>query len=247
MDVLKYLSACLIFCGLSLQLFASEAVGYYSNGSLRDAHSVFERNSHVHKLFVSRQKLYTTDEMHDLLDDAAIFVRDNFADSEVLQVGDLSGVRGGEATRHASHQNGLDADVVYLRNNGYVQPQSAPEWEEYFVTNSKVSSNFNYERNLSLFRHMVANFAVDRIFVDQAIKSSMCRYVEKNSLNDPLTRETLRRLRIVNLHKTHFHVRLACPASDDQCIPQTPPPQGTGCNNLDLFMDELAQVTEKSC
>lgn len=247
MNVLKsaYLLVCLT---LSPNIFSSEAVGYYSNGSLKDAKSILETKSAVHKLFVDREKLYTTDEMHTLLEGAAQFVQSEFPASEVLQVGDLSGINGGNATRHASHQNGLDADVVYLRHNGYVQPSDAPEWEEYFVSGSKVSSNFNLERNLALFRDLVGHYAVTRIFVDSAIKRDICRYVAKKSLFDTLTKLTLRRLRIADNHKTHFHVRLACPKDDHSCTPQTEPPSGTGCSNLDFLIEEAASVRQgESC
>ncbi len=247
MNVLK--GACLIACVfLTPKIFSSEAVGYYSKGSLRAAKSILETPSSVHKLFVAREKLYTTDEMLTLLEGAAEFVEDQFPDSEVIQVGDLSGIRGGPATRHASHQNGLDADVVYLRNNGYVQPSEAPEWEEYFVVGSKVSSNFNLPRNLALFRNLVSRYPVTRIFVDAAIKRDICRYVASNSLFDSLTKLTLRRLRIADYHKTHFHVRLACPAGDHSCTPQTEPPSGTGCSNLDFLIEENSQGHEgESC
>ncbi len=241
------LGACLVAClGMVPKAFSSEAIGYYSKGSLRAATSILERNSSVQKLFVDRAKLYTTDEMHELLEGAAEFVQNNFPDSEILQVGDLSGINGGHATRHASHQNGLDADVVYLRHNGYVQPSSAPEWEEYFVSGSRVSSNFNLERNLALFRNLVSSYPVTRIFVDGAIKRDICRYVAKKGMYDSLTKVTLRRLRIADYHKTHFHVRLACPAGDHSCKPQSEPPSGTGCSNLDFLVDKITHEGE-SC
>lgn len=246
MEVIKLLSLGFAII-VSSSTWASEAVGFYSKGSLKDAQSVFERALPVHKLFVSRAKLYTTDEMHDLLEAASDYVESNWPDSEVLQVGDLSGKRGGNAPRHSSHQNGLDADIVYLRHNAYVQAPQAPEWEEYFVRGGVPTANFHVERNFSLFRYLVDEFSVTRIFVDSAIKNKFCQYVAKNGLNDALTRETLRRLRIANLHQTHFHVRLACPEGDRSCTPQSAPPQGTGCNALELMMEQYAQRDGESC
>lgn len=241
------LGACLVVCLIMApKIHSSEAIGYYSKGSLREAKSILDNKSSVQKLFVAREKLYTTDEMHELLEGAAEFVSDHFPSSEILQVGDLSGVKGGPATRHASHQNGLDADIVYLRHNGYVQPSSAPEWEEYFVSGSRVSSNFNLERNLALFRNLVDRYAVTRIFVDAAIKRDICRYVAREGMYDSLTKLTLRKLRIADYHKTHFHVRLACPAGDHSCTPQSAPPSGTGCSNLD-FLIEAATTKGESC
>src|SRR5690606_14199495 len=114
--------------------------------------------------------------------------------------------------------------------NGYVQSETDPEWNEYFVKSGKVTANLHLERNFSLFRHLVASFPVTRIFVDNAIKKRLCQYASASGLTDALSRQTLRRLRVANLHQTHFHVRLACPVGDADCTPQAEPPQGTGCS-----------------
>lgn len=209
---------------------ASEAIGYYSSGSLKEAESIQDRGTHIRKLFLQRQRFYGTTDIQDLISDAADFIRQEFPDAEVLQVGDISQKNGGTLAEHGSHQNGLDVDIVYLTKNGKLQSQNAPYWEEEFVKKGVVSSNFHVERNLALFKYFIINKQVERIFVDQAIKIQFCAYAKRNSLlNDPEINETLRRLRVEKLHSTHFHMRIKCPVTDLKCKAQAPVPQGSGC------------------
>jgi len=223
---------------LVTNLKASESVGFYSNGSMAAGQSVFEHGTPVHKLFVPRGRLFTSDEMHDALTEASDFIKNNFPDSEILQVGDLSAKLGGEVVGHASHQNGLDGDIVYLRRNKYVQSSTSPDWDEDFVGPKSVpTKNFNTERNFSLFKYLTKNTPVSRIFVDASIKKLLCKFaVDHNEMQDPNTIATLRRLRPQDLHRTHFHLRLSCPVNDHECVPQSEPDAGSGCDDLSIIL-----------
>lgn len=218
-----------LFCLLIETNYASEAIGYYSDGKLKQGESILEKGLSIHKLFMQRQKFYGTIEMNAVISDAVDFVRQEIPEAELIQVGDISGKVGGKCEGHASHQNGLDADIVYLTKNGKLQSQNAPYWEEDFVKNSSVSANFHIERNFKLFKYLVVEKQVDRIFVDAAIKKLFCQYVKSNDLKDPASAETLRRLRVEKLHSTHFHMRLKCPTTDYSCKSQGEIPSGTGC------------------
>ncbi len=225
---------------------ATEAIGFYSNGSLKNAESVIDRKLNIHKLFIARQKFFTTNEMLDTISNSIDFLKNEYPNSEPLQIGDLSPKMGGNAPGHASHQNGLDIDVVYLTKNQKLQSPNATYWEEEFVIKNQVSSNFHTERNLQLFKHLVNQSFVERIFVDRAIKKHLCEFAKNNGLyNDPQIQETLRRLRPQDLHSTHFHLRLFCPKSDLQCTPQSLVPSGTGCDDLDILLND--QLKEFSC
>jgi penicillin-insensitive murein endopeptidase len=220
--------AFLVFSFSSVE--ASEAIGYYSSGSLKEAESIKDRGTNIRKLFLQRQRFYGTTQIQDIISDAADFVRQEFPDAEVLQVGDIANKSGGVLAEHGSHQNGLDVDIVYLTKNGRLQSQSAPYWEEDFVKKGVMSANLHVERNLALFKYLIINKSVERIFVDQAIKVQFCSYAKKNNLlSDPETKETLRRLRVEKLHSTHFHMRIKCPTTDLKCKAQVAVPEGTGC------------------
>lgn len=209
---------------------ASEAIGYYSSGSIKGAESIQDRGTPIRKLFVQRGRFFGTQQIQDIISNAADFVRQEFPESEVLQVGDISNKNGGVLKEHGSHQNGLDADLVYLTRNGKLQSQTAAYWQEEFVKSGVVTSNFNTERNLALFKHLIMESEVERIFVDAAIKKHFCSYARKNNLlNDFETKETLRRLRVEKLHTNHFHMRIKCPTTDLKCKSQSAVPAGTGC------------------
>lgn len=220
---------------MSHQSYAEEIIGFYSDGSHQKVDSVLDHNLSIQKLFRSRGMHYTAVEMRELLEDLNLYLKNKFPDIEVLQIGDLSSKSGGRIPRHASHQNGLDADVVYLRHDRRVQDINAPEWIEDFIRGNAVSSNFQTERNWEAFQYLVANYPVGRIFVDVVVKRHLCEYAARtNQLQKPLARETLRRLRGANLHRTHFHVRLKCPSHQSLCVEQFEPPAGTGCSEADL-------------
>lgn len=208
---------------------ASEAIGYYSDGKLKQGESILELGVNIHKLFMQRKRHYGTVEMNSVISDAVDFVRQEIPEAELIQVGDISNKEGGKCAEHASHQNGLDADIVYLTKNGKLQSQNASYWEEDFVKNSSVSANFHLERNFTLFKFLIIEKKVDRIFVDLAIKKLFCQYAKDNQLNDQESLETLRRLRVEKLHSTHFHMRLKCPTTDYSCKSQAEIPAGTGC------------------
>lgn len=214
-------------------LKAADIIGFYSDGSLLYADSVLDHRPKFSKLFLSRGKHYTSVEMRELLNEVALFTENRWPNSEPLQIGDLSAKGGGPIPRHASHQNGIDADVVYLRKDRANQDPSSKEWEEYFTYSGRISSNFDHSRNWELLHHIVSEYPVGRIFVDQVVKRELCSYAANEGLmSRPSAVEMLRRLRPARYHKTHFHIRLKCPEGHPHCEEQFEPPRGSGCQNL---------------
>lgn len=210
---------------------ASEAIGYYSNGKLKNSESILDKGTRIHKLFLARKRFFGTVEIQNVISDAADFVRQTYPNAELLQIGDIANQNGGECQGHGSHQNGLDVDIVYLTNNGKLQSPKAVFWEEEFVKKGKVTANLNTERNLMLFKYLVTTQPVERIFIDEVIKKQFCSYAKANNLmNDPEIKETLRRLRTEKLHTNHFHMRLKCPEADYSCQRQAEVPSGAACD-----------------
>lgn len=215
---------------LSVSAFASEAVGFFSSGKLHNGVSVLNLGDDVHKLFMQRKRFYSTQELHDVIEDLTRYLRLNETNAETLQLGDLSNEHGGSTNEHSSHQNGLDVDVVYLTKNRKMQKNNASYWQEEFVKNGKVTSNLDTKRNLDLFKYAVENHPVRRIFVDQVIKDHFCQYAKDNGLlKNKGYVETLRRLRPAKLHTNHFHLRITCPKDDLECQEQVEVPAGSGC------------------
>ncbi|HEX2136913.1 MAG TPA: penicillin-insensitive murein endopeptidase [Microvirga sp.] len=150
-----------------------------------------------------------------------------------LLVGDMSQPRGGPMlTGHASHQLGLDADVwLTPMPNRRLTPL---EREEMSATNVVRPDWLDVDpavwtpQHTALIRAASREPQVARIFVNPAIKKALCREAGAD-------RSWLSKVRPMFGHNYHFHIRLACPAGEDACADQDPPPGGDGCG------DELAR------
>ncbi len=137
-----------------------------------------------------------------------------------LYVGDISQPRGGPMTSgHASHQVGLDADIWML------PPQrlnlSRTERENISSVSVRTEDQRGLTRHWSpqhaaLLRAAASDPRVDRLFVAAAVKIELCRTA--TAADTPW----LQRIRPIQGHNTHFHVRLRCPAGSPHCETQSP-------------------------
>ena len=145
-----------------------------------------------------------------------------------LLVGDISQPRGGPMlTGHASHQVGLDADI-------WLTPMPHRELsrqEREFMSATDVVRPDRLDvaperwtpQHLALIKAAAQQPEVERIFVNPAIKKAICR----EAVGD---RSWLAKVRPMWGHNFHFHVRIACPAGDADCVAQPPVAAGEGCD-----------------
>jgi penicillin-insensitive murein endopeptidase len=83
-----------------------------------------------------------------------------------------------------------------------------------------------------LIRSAAEDPAVERIFVNAAIKKALCREAGSD-------RAWLAKVRPWHGHDYHFHVRIYCPPDSPQCEPQPPPESGEGCGHeLDYWFSD---------
>ncbi len=210
-----------------------QAVGSYAAGRLVNADRLPESGTGFVKLFVPRDRGWLTRELSDVVQGVASRLHQRFPEGERLQLGDSSGREGGPISGHASHQNGLDIDIAFLRANHTEQdPQLTTGFQEVFVRNGTLSRNFDLRRNWFLVRAFYATGRINRMFVDPAIKRAFCRAA--GSSPDAWTTEVLRRLRPLAEHDDHVHVRLLCPEASPRCVPQEAPEPGSGCDAVSL-------------
>ena len=144
-----------------------------------------------------------------------------------LLMGDMAQPRGGPMiTGHASHQIGLDADI-------WLTPMpdrrlSRAEREQMSAVNMVRADLLDIDpstwtpQHLPLIRTAAREPEVARIFVNPAIKRALCREAGRD-------RAWLGKVRPMWGHNYHFHIRMACPNSDESCGDQDPPPTGDGC------------------
>jgi penicillin-insensitive murein endopeptidase len=144
-----------------------------------------------------------------------------------LLIGDLGQPRGGPMlTGHASHQLGIEGDI-------WLTPMpdrrlTAEERNEMSATNVVARDGQDIDPQVwrpehrRLLELAARDPAVNRIFVNPAIKRALCREATGD-------RSWLHRIRPWYGHDYHFHVRLACPPGASQCHNQAPLPPGDGC------------------
>jgi penicillin-insensitive murein endopeptidase len=208
---------------------SSSPIGSYSNGSIRNAVNLPEEGNGYMRLFVDRNRGWGSEELVSMIVEASSEMNQLFPDKDRLQVGDLGAQTGGQITRHGSHQNGLDVDLTYYRNNGQEQsPNQTNGFSEVMVINGKLSANFDITRNWELMKTLHKYGNVQRIFVDPVIKTELCKHAKAIG-DDRDHAEVLRSLRPYQKHADHLHVRLYCPIGAKECIPQAEVPAGTGC------------------
>lgn len=146
----------------------------------------------------------------------------------LLMIGDLAQPRGGRmASRHVSHQNGLDVDIWLTlarsarqarRDTAYGQdPRGMVE------ADGRLAPSWGPDQHW-LIQRAAKDPRVARLFVNPAIKRALCA-------TETGDRDWLRKVRPWYGHDAHIHVRLSCPADSRGCLDQTPPPPGDGCGD----------------
>jgi penicillin-insensitive murein endopeptidase len=144
-----------------------------------------------------------------------------------LLIGDMSQPRGGPMlTGHASHQIGLDADIWLTpmpeRRLSPVERDNMSAHQIVATDGTEVDSQVWSPADRRLLETLARQPQVARIFVNPVIKRELCREAGADNA-------WLAKIRPWWGHRTHFHLRLACPAGEPQCRGQPPPPAGDGC------------------
>jgi penicillin-insensitive murein endopeptidase len=149
-----------------------------------------------------------------------------------LLIGDVSQPRGGPMSfGHSSHQSGLDADIWLRFAPG---PLSADQLRRPTPVSmvragaQTVDPAHWTQAQEDLIRLAAQSPGVARIFVNPAIKASLCaRYGDQA--------DWLGVLRPWRGHDEHIHIRLTCPPGNPLCENQTPPPPGSGCDAVQAW------------
>ena len=157
-----------------------------------------------------------------------------------ILVGDIGQPRGGPAlSGHASHQIGLDADI-------WLTPMpdhrlSREEREEMSAVMMVREDRLDIDpkvftpAHVLVLRDAAQEPAVQRIFVNAAIKKALCREATGD-------RRWLAKIRPWFGHDYHFHIRLRCPPGSTECQGQHDQDGGEGCKPSDLaywFKDSI--------
>ena len=144
-----------------------------------------------------------------------------------IMVGDLSQPRGGPMlTGHASHQVGLDADIwltpMPTRSLTTDERETISPLMMVRDDRTDIDPKNWTPAHLKVIKTAAEDPAVERIFVNAAIKKAICREAGTD-------RAWLDKVRAYWGHDYHMHVRIRCPAGSAECEKQPPVPAGDGC------------------
>jgi penicillin-insensitive murein endopeptidase len=145
-----------------------------------------------------------------------------------ILVGDMALPRGGPMpTGHRSHQIGLDVDIWF--KPAPPTPFASADREEVTAISMVSGDGESVDPTswtpwqVTLLKRAARDPQVDRIFVNPAIKRTLCESVTSD-------RGWLQKIRPWWGHDDHFHVRLLCPAGEEACVQTEPVPAGDGCD-----------------
>lgn len=203
---------------------APTVVGFYSNGCISGAVQLPESGPTWQAMRLSRNRHWGHPEL------VSFIVGLSQAATRVgwpgIYVGDMGQPRGGVmASGHASHQSGLDVDIWMLppRSLQLSRAQRESISSQTVVNNAGTGPSALWSpAHAALLRAAASDPRVDRIFVDPVAKIELCRTATGD-------RSFLRKIRPINNHDYHFHVRLKCPAGSSLCRAQPAIPAGDGC------------------
>lgn len=230
MPPMKKLLSIVLVC-TALEAYAvPEPIGFYSDGHLLNSEQMPETGPGFIQMYRDTNRYYATREIIQMLINTSAFMDKKFPKKDRLQIEEMSAPEGGDIDRHGSHENGLDVDLQYYKLNAKEHDPVATgqRFADPMVIKGKVSPNFDKQRNWEMVKALHKFGKVQRIFMDQILKNSLCSYAR--SVNEyALNINVLRSIRHVANHQDHLHVRLRCPMTAKRCVPQEETPVGSGC------------------
>ena len=205
---------------------APDVIGFYAKGCIAGAEALPINGDTWQVMRLSRNRNWAHPQMVALLERLSMKAH-KVAGWPGLLIGDMSQPRGGPMlTGHASHQIGLDADIwLTPMPNRQLSRNEREEMSAVMMVRKDrldIDPQTWTPTHLSVIRAAAQEPAVERIFVNAAIKKALCREAKGD-------RSWLSKVRPMYGHDYHFHVRIVCPAGSSECTPQSPPGDGDGC------------------
>ena len=192
-------------------------IGSYAKGCGAGLVELPETGPTWQAMRLSRNRNFGQPTMIQFLMDLSQTARD-IGFGQGLYIGDISQPRGGPMTSgHASHQIGLDADIWMLPPATLqLSPGQREKLSSISIrTEDQTRINGNWSAShMALIRLAALDPRVDRVFVAAAAKIAMCNATGRKD------RAWLQKVRPIQGHNSHFHVRLKCPAGSTLCKTQ---------------------------
>lgn len=217
----------------------SQAIGSHNRGILQNGATLHSGTGMLCRHRANRN--YGTDLTIQMLTEATADVDAKFPGHSPIVVANIAKQGGGKLCNpsgcHASHQTGLDVDVVFPSTKKVSDMWSlcGPN-QAHCAPGNHISDNFDTAR----FWHFVKTLncakgqPVIAMFIDKEIKRYMCKWVRQNT-NEDLTDpdscgyRTLQAMKHARGHYNHVHVRFKCPGNRDCRDATVSLGRGTGC------------------
>ncbi|MCL2714696.1 MAG: penicillin-insensitive murein endopeptidase [Alphaproteobacteria bacterium] len=206
-------------------------IGTYARGCIGGAEKMPFSGEHWQVMRLSRNRYWGHPQLIALLKRLAANAHRDAGWPGIL-VGDIGQPRGGPAlTGHASHQIGLDADIwlTPMPNRALSRTDREDMSAVMMVRPDRrdIDPQVFTPGHLIVLRDAAYEPAVERIFVNAAIKAALCREATGD-------RSWLAKVRPWWGHDYHFHIRMRCPEGAAECRDQPPASSEEGCTPKDL-------------
>lgn len=187
---------------------APQVIGFYAKGCIAGAEALALNGPTWQVMRLSRNRNWAHPQLVELIERLSAKANRTAGWPGIL-VGDMSQPRGGPMlTGHASHQIGLDADIWLTPMPN--RQLSRNEREEMSAVMMVRKDRLDIDpaawtpTHLPVIRAAAQEPAVERIFVNAAIKKALCREAKGD-------RSWLSKVRPMYGHDYHFHIRIKCP------------------------------------
>jgi penicillin-insensitive murein endopeptidase len=152
---------------------------------------------------------------------------------DTLVIGDIAKKKGGPFTSpidghlmHESHQNGLDMDIGFLPSAD--TQTNLEHFPRNYIVGTRISKRMSLEKNWQLALLAHESGWVYEMFVHPNVKRAFCKMAARTP--DPtIYTEMLSEIVPEDSHVDHFHIRLKCPISSPDCIPEPQRAKVSGC------------------
>ncbi|NEV01879.1 penicillin-insensitive murein endopeptidase [Bradyrhizobium sp. UFLA 03-164] len=209
----------------------TQSIGGYAKGCLAGAAQMPLNGDTWQVMRLSRNRYWGHPAMIALLKRLAANAHKDAGWPGIL-VGDIGQPRGGPAlSGHASHQIGLDADIwLTPMPDRKLSHEDREEMSAVMMVRDDrldVDPRVFTPSHVLVIRDAAREPAVQRVFVNPAIKKALCREAKGD-------RSWLSKIRPWWGHDYHFHIRMRCPSGSPACEGQKQQAEGEGCKPSDL-------------
>jgi penicillin-insensitive murein DD-endopeptidase len=217
----------------------AKVIGEYAKGCVAGAIEMPITGDTWQVMRLSRNRNWGYPDMIALLERLSVKAHKDAGWPGIL-VGDIGQPRGGPAlSGHASHQMGIDADVWLTPMPDHLLSRTDREEMSavMMVRNDRLDIDPKAwtPTHWMVIRDAAMEPAVQRIFVNAAIKKALCREAKGD-------RSWLEKIRPWWGHDYHFHIRMRCPPGASECHGQKDQEGGEGCKPSDFaywFKDSI--------